>query len=399
MSRRLPARALGAGFAAALVGVACNAVIGLRDVPVAAPEEEGGGSDAAADGPTVPPSDGGTDAMGATDSGDALAVSPDALPDAPGDALSADGNPCTSTQADSHNCGRCGHDCLGGACAQSQCSPFVLWSAEGGAPPFSLKQDDGFLYWADEVETVARTDKTTGATTAFTESNGGARTLAIDDSSVWWGDYTGIWTCPKSGCGSGPSLVTSDGQGIDSLSVDGTYLYWADVGPGLLSEVHKYGHVETGVVLLDAGASGVVADGQRVYFLTPEGGPGAVTIDDAAAPDPFPPNGGTYLYGGFLYWVDTGLDAVYDAPTATLVEVPRLTGRMSVRAVASDGANLYWIETPSTGSTAGRIMGCAIALCSAQPVATGYHEPSSLVVDDVARYWNDEDGNVWKLAK
>jgi hypothetical protein len=395
--RRLRARALGTAAAAALLGVACNAVIGLHDVPPAAPDE-GDGGDAAADGTMTPMADGGPEATGAADSADALGALPDA-PDAPDDARSADGNTCTSTQADSHNCGRCGHDCLGGACALSQCTPFVLWSSEGGASPFSLQQDDGFLYWADEIETVGRTDKNTGATIALTQSNGGARPLAVDDSSVWWGDYTGIWTCPKSGCGAGPSLVTSDGRGIDSLSIDGTYLYWADVGSGPLRQVNKFGHAETGIVLVDAGASGVVADGQRVYFLTPDGGPGAVTVDDAAAPDPFPPSGGTDLYGGFLFWVDPGFDAIYDAPTATLVEQPLVVGRASVAAVTSDGANLYWIESPGSSNTDGKIVGCAIGSCSAATIATGYHDPTSLVVDDAAVYWNDSDGNLWKLAK
>jgi hypothetical protein len=400
VKRGLRARALGTAAAAALLGVACNAVIGLHDVPAAAPEE-GDGGDAAPDGTMTPATDGGLEATGATDSADALGALGDATgaPDAVSDALSADAHPCTSTQADSYNCGRCGHDCLGGACALSQCTPFVLWSAEGGASPFSLEQDDGFLYWADEIETVGRTDKNTGATIALTESNPGARTLAVDDSSVWWGDYTGIWTCPKSGCGSGPSLVTSDGQGIDSLSIDGTYLYWADVGSGPLREVRKFGHAETGVALVDAGASRVVADGQRVYFLTPDGGPGAVTVDDAGAPDPFPPSGGTDLYGGVLYWVGPAMDAIYAAPTATLVERPLVVGRASAAAVRSDGANLYWIEAPGSSNTDGKIVACAIGSCSPAPVATGYHDPTSLVVDDVAVYWNDSDGKLWKLAK
>jgi hypothetical protein len=388
--------------AAALLGVACNAVIGLHDVPPSAPEE-GGGGDAIADDATTPAADGAPEATAATDSADALGAPPDALADArdaSADALAADGNTCTSTQADKHNCGQCGHDCLGGECALGQCQPFALWSAEGGASPFSLKQDDGFLYWADEIDTVGRTDKTTGTTTTLTQSNGGARSLAVDDSSVWWGDYTGIWTCAKSGCTSaGPSLVTSDGQGIDSLTIDDTHLYWADDGSGVLREVHKYGHGETGVVLLDAGASGVVADGQRVYYLTPEGGPGAVTIDDAAAPVPFPPSGGTDLFGGFLYWVGPALDTVFTAPATTLAVQQLVINRSWVAAVASDGANLYWIESPGTSNTAGKIMGCSIASCSPAQVATGYHDPTSLVVDNVAVYWNDNDGNLWKLAK
>jgi hypothetical protein len=396
---RLRARALGTAAAAALLGVACNAVIGLHDVPPG-PPEEGGGGEAAADGTTAPVTDAGPEATGAADSADAPGdAAADVLPDVGADALSLDGNTCTSTQADSRNCGQCGHDCLGGGCSQGQCQPFILWSAEGGASPFSLQQDDGFLYWSDEIETVGRTDKKTGATTALTQSNHGARAIAVDDSSVWWGDYTGIWTCPKSGCGSGPTLVTSDGQGIDSLTIDGTYLYWADDGTGALSEVRKFGHAETGIVLLDAGASGVVADGQRFYFLMPEGGPGAGTLDDAAAPDSFPPSGGTDLYGGFLYWVGPALDTVYAAPTTTLAERALVIGRASVRAVASDGANLYWIESPGTSNTDGKIVACGIAACSPAPVATGYHDPSHLVVDAVAVYWNDGDGNLWKLAK
>ena len=51
-----------------------------------------------------------------------------APPDAPSDGPSC--APNADYSRDAHNCGYCGHDCLGGQCAAGNCQPTILSSSE-----------------------------------------------------------------------------------------------------------------------------------------------------------------------------------------------------------------------------------------------------------------------------
>src|SRR5580698_9953333 len=92
-----PRRTDAVGFACALflalAPTGCNLILGLTDVPVP--------NDAGASSPSNALGDAGAD----------------------GDVGSST---CGDTRSDSHNCGRCGHDCLGGLCSASACQPMAL---------------------------------------------------------------------------------------------------------------------------------------------------------------------------------------------------------------------------------------------------------------------------------
>ena len=60
---------------------------------------------------------------------------------APSDAIACDAD----TNGDPHNCGTCGHDCCGGACAMGQCQPLVLASQQ--AQPAWVVADATHVYW------------------------------------------------------------------------------------------------------------------------------------------------------------------------------------------------------------------------------------------------------------
>ena len=63
-----------------------------------------------------------------------------------------DGGFTIDLSSDMHNCGRCGHDCLGGACKASTCRPANLYTEpnEGGVPNFGatvIGVQSGRIYW------------------------------------------------------------------------------------------------------------------------------------------------------------------------------------------------------------------------------------------------------------
>src|SRR5262252_1722567 len=51
---------------------------------------------------------------------------------------------CGSVAEDSANCGRCGHDCAGGACARGVCQPQVL--VDPVLAPSDVGVDDDWVY-------------------------------------------------------------------------------------------------------------------------------------------------------------------------------------------------------------------------------------------------------------
>ena len=92
--------------------------------------------------------------------------------------------PCTDVMTDAKNCGRCGHDCLGGACTTGQCQPFEFAQVQAPQQVFVV-----------------------GGAVYFSDGKGAG----------------GINWCPDTGCGTGPSRISVStggfGLAVDSLGV------------------------------------------------------------------------------------------------------------------------------------------------------------------------------------
>ncbi len=391
---------LAAGVLAAS-GVACNAILGIGDVPL--PPDAGGG--------VILP--------GLLDAGDATMST---VADAGQPAVEA-ASGCVDTQMDTHNCGNCGHDCLGGQCSLGICQPVALTAGDAGVSPWDLAQDDSYLYWTDLVNgAISRTSKS-GAATALLSSLPGSqpRGIAVDDSAVYWGDLSGIERCSKTTCNSAPVLAAKAQTGaVASLSVDDAHVYWGEEGSQIYA-ANKYSSAgEMGSVLWEGDASTnlVTTDGVRVYFSASDGDLRGVGVDGGG---PFALNtGGNFtsegiaLSGGSVYWAMTNEDFsnpmggyIAGASTAALAPGPVASMQRNPYGVATDGTTLYWTNLPSTPTPSGQIASCTISQCSAAVIAGGYSNPHAIVVDATAVYWTDSgsgavgmsNGTIWKLAK
>jgi hypothetical protein len=67
---------------------------------------------------------------------------------------------CVDTQMDVHNCGRCGHDCLYGACSAGGCQP---WTVVPNGDVAALDADGTYVVWADSGQGVHQVKPAGGA--------------------------------------------------------------------------------------------------------------------------------------------------------------------------------------------------------------------------------------------
>jgi hypothetical protein len=401
-----------------VLSAACNTLLGLPDVPVpidATAPDSGGGSDATAadvsNETAKAPADDANDATNASEANDA------------GDANVS----CGDTTSSAHNCGVCGHDCLGGTCSMSVCQPVALVTSTQRATPVWLAQDDTFLYWTDDNnDKVYRTDKSSGGALVLTQSTSYPIPLAVDDAGLYWGDVYGIWECPKAGCASGPALIAQTVAGLPrSLAVDPGQVYWTEEGsitvlfapkdaldasPGVLWQ-----NDASTIMWGDRDASDfytehVAADGQRVYFTASDGLLRAVDIDGGDVESA----GAVNQMGSFDVALDTS-HVYWSVPNPAAGLIDRVTsgdltdagsvvsGLSSPTFIATDGTRLYWAAASADGSGAEDIFGCTIASCQPTRLAGGFMA-ATIVVDSKAIYWTDHgtttnNGAVWKLAK
>jgi len=375
---------------------ACNAILGINDVPIPVVE----GPEAGA------PSDDGGDSSATTSTG------PDAASDSGVQGAEAS-SVCTPAdlQGDTHNCGTCGHDCLGGACQVGSCLPVALVGGDSGVAPFRLAQDDSFLYWTDTYATVYRTSKTTGETAPLYDQAAVPVGIAVDDASVYWADSKGIWSTPKTSFSENATLVANVISGGHDLAIDDVGIYWSEEGPAIYA-AHKYGNGETGSALWegDADTSQVASDGLRVYFTADDGLLHAVALGDGGAVVTGTANAagsnGLALYSGSVYWSVSASSpsggSVWGASTAALSATDVASDQPYPYGVASDGVTLFWSNVPYNGGDGAKILSCGLGSCTPTVLATGMSGPFAVVVDDVAVYWTDNqspNGRLWRLAK
>lgn len=415
-SRRL---VLAAAIAVATLAFACNALIGISDVPPAGDGNEGGTPTAEGGGEGGDEASPLADAGKAMDSGDAMTTAAaDSASDATGDTRES-GAPeagCTDPQCDTHNCGAPNHDCQGGSCVQGHCQPYALVGPSAGVPA-KLAQDGTYLYWTDTTNgAVNRSDKKTGETHPVTQMTTIPFPIVYDDAGggvVFWGDATGVHYCPATGCvGTGaPPTVATASLAINGLAVDSTSVYWS-IGQPEVRTASKYGSPKAGTAIWegDASVAQILTDGRQVYFTADDGvlhvvgvdGGGATTASWGAPASA--PTMGLALFGAAVYWTvaDPSNGQVYSASvTAPSTSVSSLTyGQPAPVFLATDGTTIYWADLPSAET--GSIVACSIAGCVPTPLAQqNSYSPEALLVDDVAIYWSDNGSNatIWKLAK
>jgi hypothetical protein len=341
-----------------------------------------------------------------------------------------------SLDTDPHNCGRCGHDCRGGACEEGVCQPFVI--AQGHHPGI-IAVDSSSVYWPDGSDTLGRimkAPKAGGEPVVIASSQRRPWSVTVDAAYAYWvtnsdepPKYGGVFKVPLEG-GEVITLVPSGEAFADDIAVDEHGVYWDDYGAypqsgrdllacaegAAIRKAGLDGSNPTTLAASDAGvctpllfsvnASGVYwpsrsrgavqhvgLDGRGVAELATSGDPVAVAVDSS-----------------YVYWVNWQDGSVQRAPlgggkAVTLASSGKDAGpNTGVGAVdlAVDEVNVYWARQGPPWGAGGAIMSAPVAGLGGEEgaVLAASPNPVNLTLDAACVYWADgSDGKIRAVAK
>jgi hypothetical protein len=316
------------------------------------------------------------------------------------------GNVCAHLQTDPANCGSCGHDCLGGACASGACQPFALASQEQS--PTDIAIDGVNAYWVDVAGGTVKAcalDGCGGNPTVLASGQGQPISVAVSAGNLYWvnnvapdGGAGSVMECATTGCGGAPTTLATGQAGPLAIAVNGNTVLWT--GP---SGTFRCSTPSCTPSSMGPAGSDVVADTVNAYWTENVGPVRCALGGCGGAPTALT---GTTQVGAWavafdannVYWTDTTGASVNECPLTGCTGAPILSSATFPNDVAVDSTDTYWVEL-----TTGNVMKCAIAGCAGHPttVASGQTNPSAIAVDATAVYWvNDGNpGTVMKLAK
>lgn len=406
MRERRALRAIVAAAASIAVGggalVACSDLLGIDNRSL----DLGIGADAAADGTFMDsPTEGSAPGDGAA-----------------ADGPSGDGGPCGDTMTDPHNCSRCGHDCLGGACDAGVCQPVAIVPGSAGYRPWQLAQTATALYFTDSINGQVGTVNKDGTGLRALDSSGFRdNALGLDDAGVFFSDLNqnAISHCTLTSCGAGPTILAMVPSGGDvvALALD-QGITFADNMCNLYRLPTKAMGTPT-AILLDGGGPCIYdlkSDGAHLYVAEDDGHVlrtdlAGGSVLDLSGSLSVPLANGLAIDSQAVYWVQQ--DPNFMLPgTINVVGLDGtnphvLTGNQpNPEHIVSDGTNVYWTTTGfGSSGNSGKVMMCSPANCQPVTLASQQPDPQYLVVDDQAVYWTDFDGvnnfpaTVMKVAK
>ncbi len=355
----------------------------------------------------------------------------------------------------SQNCGTCGHDCLGGACAGGACQPVLVVSSPTTIAPFFMAESSDTIYFSNahtevgvsSVASIAK-DSIDGSAPVqiigdFNDVGGGNSKvvypyqIALTSSSIWvslnaeeainnafQGGVTSCAltanSCPDNDNDTIPSL---DSQAV---ATDGTFLTfgYADlVDGGFNSEQDKvkgFLMADPSNVsdLLEVGTDSTIAfltiDSQNIYVAAASG---VYVTNETGSP---------HMQ---LSTVEAEQLAVFDkvvyftsAPSSgpvTVRSVPTTGGATTILAqgsyltnpegIAVDANYIYIADVGDKAvATSGAVYRCPLSGCGedggaatvlSTGAAAGGNPRTILASDSNVVFWGTRDGSLWKLAK
>lgn len=320
--------------------------------------------------------------------------------------------PCTENycgaelQTDTHNCGRCGHDCLGAACTDGVCESRVIVGAAGR--PGALALQGEYIYFTDKNVGVSRgrKDAVNGTPQRIHSATGGLASfegVVADASQVFFATNSGVFACPLAGCGDAGATPITTGTAFRDVALAPVGLVGLTAGDVRVGP--KTGPLEPLASTPDAFRC--AADATYAY-VSRSGRASRAPLDRSAPLEnigefaPLP--GWIALTDDSVYWTaasmtEPGRVQRWQKSSKATTQYPN-TSRLPA-GITADACNVYWSVEGDTGASNGQVLYCPIEGCSSPRVLfEGLDAPTTLVSDADAVYVAEiRGGKIRRIVK
>jgi hypothetical protein len=320
---------------------------------------------------------------------------------------------------DPKNCGRCGHDCLGGTCASGICQPVVL--ALGQSIVDGIAADGDNVYWTSRLHgTINKASVTGGPSlppiTVLAKGRVGPSAIAIDATAVYWAEESSqggvVASVSKTG-GSVSTIATAQSR-LGGVAVDAANVYWTTsehqlgAGDGTVSRQPISGGTPFSIST-DGGLAGPIGvDAENVYWAdtntwmlvkAPIVGGTPVRLAALANQSTFL---GIVPFEGHVYYTTRDLGSVKRVTTSGTTDETIADGQDLPYKIAVDVSGIYWTNTGDSGTVMmiPRVGEQPVILAAGQgfPQSAG-GGPTEIATDAHAVYWASGSGEIVKVAK
>jgi len=319
--------------------------------------------------------------------------------------MGTDGPCSTNFQTDRHNCGSCGHDCLGGLCSGGLCEAFAIATS---VTAYDIAASAGTLYWVDQASTVWTCTIASNACAARSFATGQSTPVRITlggtgNGTVFWSNYGSggaadgsIMTLPLAG--GTPATLESGLWTPQGVAADDTYAFWAETyAPTPVVVRRTLGNSTVmNIPGTNAAPTAVAVGGGTVYWSdSPMASPGSVEMAPEGSLAEMPVQGTqTTPYAisadsTYVYWVDYATaGAVWQYTVSNGGKQQIGTTDVSPIDIASDAAYAYWVDQGTTSGFNGKVVQWNASAAASTDRAMGLDQPTAIAIDANAIYFS-----------
>lgn len=328
---------------------------------------------------------------------------------------------------DKANCGRCGHDCLGGECHMSACQPFLL--ADNQGRPIALAVDDKYVFWSDRRDLVVRRVGKDGKDVKVIAAGlNDLQGIAADGEYVYWGIEDspatgGVWRKPRTADVNDSAQQVAQADRVWDLNLFKGRLYFTAWNEQTVRSIDPDGGAPKLIAQSIIQVRHVAVDDSFAYYTSYQSDVYRVPLDGGDAKVPIGPQdygvdiatdgvrvawGDSHPDGGgdLRLWGPT-LNAGLSVVTARGPVVPPPSSVRDSVAVAIDQDRLYFTFIGADDGAANGYLGwCPKSGCEASGpafLAKAMNQPTAIVLDETAVYYATYEvvgsAKIWKVAK